>query len=714
MDLYYPIEFTPPKNSPDRITGEQLSNELNKALTTSDLYINRLIDMLKERISSANTQTKIDVINTINSINENYPASEFSKYFIVLVDLLLNEILNNSEEIIHVHGIITFKNILKKFSEFEPNEEEKILNEHIMKNIRKIYSNCEDLLFASENVKNSYDAKDLIIILCEYFKEFRISALKISIKLLSVFFEQNQKQFINNSSGIINFVLKDYYNNEEQMSYIKENNSILKNLVTNLFKKESNDNDVMLCIYDVITQFTVKTDLFDDYEIKEIFVKLNDLFRNANPKQEIHLANCLNQFILMNSSLNNALQIIETTNYLLKSHNDSEIKQQIFKFLILLEVYLKNPLNSLFIFEYLLNLLINISLDPTITDKENFQNFILKILKSFFQVNLDLDHTRIHNLVIMFLQKVDENQIFIAEKLVKYYINSNFINNKLIEHLIDFNLNQLNEKPRLLRIIMKILENNNNLKNNYQFSYNILLSLLKLMDNHNMFKKNEVFQIKSLIFYDSFKHQNSLTEIFNQEFYNLRKSKENIDLLSMYINMKILLRTEDSIEDFKDILQYLTTSDFTETHLLKFNKSENLDKVFLTKIINILEDFFNNSSNNEVIVMLIVRLLSSLPDEILLDYYSIAFKYSLISINMKKYEDNSVLILKKIIPHLSKEYYEKNSINLNNVVENFINLITRTVNFKSIVDIITVFIHFRQNLGNKFDQNLRKRVILLT
>ena len=50
LELYYPIEFTPPKNSPEEITPETLINALNLGLSSSDTLAEHVIEMLRGKV----------------------------------------------------------------------------------------------------------------------------------------------------------------------------------------------------------------------------------------------------------------------------------------------------------------------------------------------------------------------------------------------------------------------------------------------------------------------------------------------------------------------------------------------------------------------------------------------------------------------------------------------------------------------------------------
>ncbi len=47
LEIYYPIEFSPPKNSKENITANDLINSLNKAFSSNDYYMEFIFDILK-------------------------------------------------------------------------------------------------------------------------------------------------------------------------------------------------------------------------------------------------------------------------------------------------------------------------------------------------------------------------------------------------------------------------------------------------------------------------------------------------------------------------------------------------------------------------------------------------------------------------------------------------------------------------------------------
>jgi hypothetical protein len=47
LEIYYPIEFAPPKNSPDKITPEMLIDELNDSFASNPYFMEYLSENLK-------------------------------------------------------------------------------------------------------------------------------------------------------------------------------------------------------------------------------------------------------------------------------------------------------------------------------------------------------------------------------------------------------------------------------------------------------------------------------------------------------------------------------------------------------------------------------------------------------------------------------------------------------------------------------------------
>lgn len=50
LEIYYPIEFSPPKNSKENITANDLIDSLNKAFASNDSYMEYFFEVLKGKI----------------------------------------------------------------------------------------------------------------------------------------------------------------------------------------------------------------------------------------------------------------------------------------------------------------------------------------------------------------------------------------------------------------------------------------------------------------------------------------------------------------------------------------------------------------------------------------------------------------------------------------------------------------------------------------
>jgi hypothetical protein len=265
LELYYPIEFTPPKNSPEEITAENLINLLNTAFSSSDTLAEPVTEMLRgrnglklEKISSTSIETKIEVFKTYRAINKGYSQDCFNCYFVNVVDNLLNEIFNNSDEVLHVEGLITFKEIIEQFSNIIKEKNSYSDNEnHIMKNIEKIFDKCEDLLFSEENIKSCYDAKDILVIICDYQPIYKERGLKISLKLISNYLNDGKIPNLRNASTILYFSLNKIQNNENLFKCLDLNIKNIKNLINSLMNKQHSQIEGIIYSIEVATIFSI-------------------------------------------------------------------------------------------------------------------------------------------------------------------------------------------------------------------------------------------------------------------------------------------------------------------------------------------------------------------------------------------------------------------------------------------------------------------------
>lgn len=266
----------------------------------------------------------------------------------------------------HIDSLITFKDLIKKYFEEKNNlnsnnkndinvkeQEELNAEENIEKNVLKIFEKCEGLIFNSETVKNSYDAKDILVIVTEYNPQLRLQALQISIKLISHFLNDNKNYFLKNSNTILFYSLKTFSlekaekqanksnnnnnnnsslntiesqtasdslilisnnfdnknnnhtkeeteikANSEILNYFKSNTQIFKNLFYSLLKRDFTNNaksEEIVFISELISNFLIKTEtlIFGEAEIKSIFDFIFNVWKSADEETENSLSTCI-------------------------------------------------------------------------------------------------------------------------------------------------------------------------------------------------------------------------------------------------------------------------------------------------------------------------------------------------------------------------------------------------------------------------------------
>jgi hypothetical protein len=421
LDIYYPIEFTPPKNSPDKITSEMLIDALNESFASNEYFFEFLIEVFRDKISSTQVDLKIQVLKTIKKVNEGFGLETMKNHYITIINLILHQILNNEDEYLHVEALITFKEMIKKFSEeicekyknFGSLENLKLFSnfeeylnstnptipldeseKHILINFNKIFEKSEDLLFNSENIKNSYDAKDLIVILIEFgdlfYLNFKERSIKICIKLINTFLNtknnQNRLMYLKNANSILfftlkkcpkkeqeiidkkstNFMLNFYFyqqNLEKLNSYIESNRTQIKNIIQNLiFKYDTHISEEIETIVDITTCFIVKIDsnkisLFTTEEVSDLFNKIFNFWKECESSIENHLGICLNEIIQKYEKLNNLDFVIKYIEGQIKEsyQNQSYYPSDLGRYLNLLQHYFSNKKLAKGIIEFSLN-----------------------------------------------------------------------------------------------------------------------------------------------------------------------------------------------------------------------------------------------------------------------------------------------------------------------------------------------------------------------
>ena len=295
--------------------------------------------------------------------------------------MILNEILNNEEELIHIDSLITYKDIIEEFFEnlkiqksenLIITEDELELENNIILNINKIFEKCEGLIFNSETIKNSYDAKDILVIITEYNNNYKLKGLKISIKLISHFLNDNKSYYLRNSNTILFYCLKNFYveknlnleenisteknkNTEENfdntefnpissvllsekelniqiLNYFTANSEVLKNLFCSLLKRDFLNGNIEEVIYicELISNFLIKSEnlIFSDKEIENVFEFIYNIWKSADEDTENNLSTCIvaltNKFNFLESYKNISLFLTSKIEYLLNLLNNSQ------------------------------------------------------------------------------------------------------------------------------------------------------------------------------------------------------------------------------------------------------------------------------------------------------------------------------------------------------------------------------------------------------
>ena len=352
LNEYYPIDFTPPKDVKNPITAKQLSNAVNEVIC-----IENFASYFFDNINEYGVSSVGDIMITLQSISETYSHELLSKYYTKIIDFIINSIQNNDDEAIHIESLITLTRFLKHYSPYDSQ-------------IEKTYEFLSDKIFSEEEIKNSYDSKDIICSIIEYDinNTFLEKSIQLIIKLISLFiFRKSNYHFLKNANSILFFALKKFNNKDKSLpnsiieifqknkqmfiSLIKDNSLYENNINTN---STYNAINIFICIVDIIAAICVKTDIFTKEEAQIIYQtfieKYFDMKIEKEKEKDIeHLAYCIcelcNKYDIMiyenifakykndNDDNINSLKCLKVLHNLLKIYND-DTKRQIFNFFI--------------------------------------------------------------------------------------------------------------------------------------------------------------------------------------------------------------------------------------------------------------------------------------------------------------------------------------------------------------------------------------------
>ena len=254
-------------------------------------------------------------MHTIRKITKCYKVETLKKYFSTLMDLILNEIFNNLEDVLHYECVITYKDLIERIYnsyDKETIKEYNITNDTFFAYIEKIFKKCEDLSFSTENIKNTSDSKDLLLILCEIDESYKEKTLKLALRLISTYSESETIIFLKNADALTYFLIKKENKAKSLLDFIKLNEINIKSCLNNLLRKCSMINDELISVINIITSFMTKTTVFDNEEVKVIYNKIYEIWNNSdNNNENTNLAKAINEISTVYPNLNNVEELIK-------------------------------------------------------------------------------------------------------------------------------------------------------------------------------------------------------------------------------------------------------------------------------------------------------------------------------------------------------------------------------------------------------------------
>ena len=290
-----------------------------------------------------------------------------------------------------------------------------------MINIEKIFEKSEDLIFHSENVKNSYDAKDLIVVIVEYGGNFKNQnfcerAFKLSLKLIQNYLEDPKVYYLKNSNTILFFVFKNERNFDSDMTqFISTQNSItIKNILFNLIKRNVSTSDERENIVDIVSAFIVKTALFSSEDVTELFNKIFNIWRESDNSISNHIGFCLNEIILKYEELNNINLVCKFIDSNLKecltNDNDSynEHLDDLIKYFNLLKNYFSNPKISNLILRYLFENINNL-VHSTFLNGKKFNSKFCSVFNKISSIVIEILSDKKFNSSLRNDETIDKN-----------------------------------------------------------------------------------------------------------------------------------------------------------------------------------------------------------------------------------------------------------------------------------------------------------------
>lgn len=312
---YYPIDFTPPKNSPDTITAKDLSIALNEVMA-----IEYFSSFYFEDINQYDS-TPSDVFSTIQAITAGYSNEGIVKYYTPISNFIINTIMNNSEEELHIEGLVTYNFFIKRIC----------LCKGYEMLLRNTFEYLADQLFSTEDIKRSCDSKDFLCVLLEHSHDSVLiqNSFEVIVKALSHFLLTKQYFFLlKNINSLLFFSNKKIDANIPSIIIDNKKLFIILQEVMNELPKDKET--FAIVIIDILSAIAVKfKGVYNKEEISGLLDQIKTIYyANANILMVNlnHIAYCISEIIKMYPELDWSDEII--SNKSLKN-NDKISKQDI-------------------------------------------------------------------------------------------------------------------------------------------------------------------------------------------------------------------------------------------------------------------------------------------------------------------------------------------------------------------------------------------------
>lgn len=354
---YYPVEFSPPKNSPMKITQIDLSDSLNKAMFSNIHLLPEIWEtILKDRVLTDTVDSKFEVFKSINYFLNKFITEDFTDSFVSFIkidilnqiwkevfDMIVTEIINNVSEEVHFECIKSLTLIIKYSSSLycllKSGKNDKIIDDFVLQNmlIYQLFEKSLDWIFSSEVSKNSYDARDILLILLEYSTKISIddrsytkikesaevilTNKKISNKLQTLDkYIQQSSDYYYFETQIIEFFIKSIslFTTTKGKSFILRN---MSSVVIYLLKKNKidfiiNDNpdnsykEIRIKLKQVLSKLVIKeldirTDMKEDvFDITQSKVEVSSENQDTNEKELLVLLDLIVSFSVLSRVFN--------------------------------------------------------------------------------------------------------------------------------------------------------------------------------------------------------------------------------------------------------------------------------------------------------------------------------------------------------------------------------------------------------------------------